>query len=120
VALNATDHSLEHTFLSGDFLFHIAFSPDGQLLAAAGTDTETDGPLGNFELWPPKRSILLWRTSDGWLMQTLRSPQREVHRLLFNPDGRTLISAGTDKDYNDIVCLAPMIAHPTRNICQGV
>jgi WD40 repeat protein len=102
--VSATEQHLERTLRANDLIYHLAFRPDGQLLAASGGSTDSDSPLGNWELWPPKRSILLWRVSDGRLIQTLRSPHREVNRLIFNADGQILISGGPDKDYTDIVC----------------
>jgi WD40 repeat protein len=62
--------------------FALAFSPDGQTLAA-------NGPDGS--------DILLWDTSSGVPVADLRGGHdRGVFSLTFSPDGRTLASGGHD------------------------
>lgn len=55
------------------YIFSVAFSPDGTLLAASGTDS----------------SISLWRIADGQVFQiiTTSPPLPEIKRLVFSPDG---------------------------------
>jgi WD40 repeat protein len=55
------------------YSFGLAFSPDGSLLAAAGTDS----------------SISLWQVADGQVYRTIpiSPPLPDIMRLLFSPDG---------------------------------
>jgi WD40 repeat protein len=59
---------------------HVAFSPDGTLLAAAS-----------------RNSIKLWTVPDGELVETLDGHSREVTSVLFSPDGK-LLASGSDDD----------------------
>jgi WD40 repeat protein len=69
-----------------DQLFSLAFSQDGQRLAAAGADVVT-----------------IWHTTTGELLLTLRGPTRlgrgvpiEWRGLAFSPDGKRLASASEE------------------------
>ncbi len=57
----------------------VEFSPDGQILAAAGVD----------EIW-------LWRVADSSLLLTL-SDRPRLPSIAFSPDGHMLASRGQDK-----------------------
>jgi WD40 repeat protein len=55
----------------------VAISPDGSIVASCGND----------------RSIRLWSFADGSILHELPGHAKPVYRLLFTPEGRTLISA---------------------------
>jgi WD40 repeat protein len=55
----------------------VAVSPDGSIVASCGND----------------RSIRLWSFADGSPLCALPGHEKPVYRLLFTPEGRTLISA---------------------------
>jgi WD40 repeat protein len=64
-----------------------AFSPDGRLVAfAAPVTLNTAG------------AITVWDMAAGRPLQTLRGHRGDVLRLVFSPDGRHLLSAGTYRD----------------------
>ncbi|MGF1568405.1 MAG: caspase family protein [Nodosilinea sp.] len=56
----------------------LAFSPDGSLLASAGSDQQ----------------ILIWRVSDGIQLASLGGNTARITALTFSPNGALLISAG--------------------------
>lgn len=56
----------------------LAFSPDGTLLASAGSD----------------QTILLWRVADGTQVARLEGNPERIAALAFHPDGALLASAG--------------------------
>jgi WD40 repeat protein len=66
----AIDRFLDFT----GFLRAVAFSPDGQLIAAAGNE-----PFIN-----------LWRTESSGVARRLPVPIRNIRHLQYSPDGRTL------------------------------
>lgn len=55
----------------------IAVSPDGTLIATCGND----------------RKVRLWSAADGAAVMELPGHERPVYRVLFTPDGRSLLSA---------------------------
>jgi WD40 repeat protein len=59
----------------------VAFGPDGQRLAAAGTDG----------------TVRVWDTATGQETLTLKGHNGRVLSVAFSPDGRRLASAGGDK-----------------------
>jgi WD40 repeat protein len=59
----------------------LAFSPDGQRLAATSAD----------------RTVRIWDTAEGRLLSTLTGHDGPVFGVAFSPDGRGLASASADK-----------------------
>lgn len=59
----------------------VAFSPDGRLLASAGSD----------------RTIRLWDPALGGAVGALEGHEDNVREVAFSPDGATLASASNDR-----------------------
>jgi WD40 repeat protein len=67
----------------------VAFSPDGQWVAAGGRDKTGKAKKA-------RGTIRLWRVRDWQLVKTLAT-QEEVTSLAFSPDGQLLASGGANK-----------------------
>jgi len=67
----------------------LAFSPDGQLLAAGSGSAE--------DARSEDHTIRVWRLVDRRLIQTLTQPQYAVTSVAFSPDGRWLAAGGGAK-----------------------
>jgi eukaryotic-like serine/threonine-protein kinase len=65
---------------TGSFTYHLAFSPDGALLAAGATD----------------KRVRLWNVSDGTPFGVLEGHGAQVTRVAFHPSGRFAASTGYD------------------------
>lgn len=63
----------------------VAFSPDGQLLAAAVT---AGGRRGN--------AVQIWDLANGQLIQDMREHTQLITDLAFSPDGNRIASVGND------------------------
>jgi WD40 repeat protein len=73
--------TVQATFLEDDRTVHaVTFSPDGQSLAAAGTEGVVE----------------VWRLSDRQVVKVLRGPRDTLINVLFTLDGRTIIAGGGD------------------------
>lgn len=82
-----------------DWIWAVAFSPDGSTLASAGNDGQ----------------LRLWQVETGTCLRSLFHPQ-PVRALAFSPDGRTLASGSTDHllrlwDYQSGDCLRVLTGH---------
>src|SRR5205823_2946580 len=66
---------------AADFLFAVAFSPDGRTLATAGDDA----------------TVRVWDAATGQTSLALRGHHDSVMRLVYRPTGRFLASASQDR-----------------------
>lgn len=67
--------------LNGDLIYSVAFSPDGQTLAAGMSN----------------KTIKLWNVKTGEEIRTLKGHDYAVHAVAMTPDGQTLVSGSSDK-----------------------
>jgi WD40 repeat protein len=117
-----TDGALLRTFNHGAGVGHIAYSPDGQILASmSGLDQSiklwrvADGssirviPVGHSYLFDlafsrdgqliaagVEKSVRVWRVSDGALLRTLAASSGMANRVAFTPDGQFIIASLQD------------------------
>jgi len=63
----------------------VAFSPDGQLLAAA---VNAGGRRGN--------AVQIWDLANGQLVQDMREHTQQINDLAFSPDGNRIASVSND------------------------
>jgi WD40 repeat protein len=79
------------------FVHHVAFSPDGQILAAVnGAPYSNGSPLGSWRLWPYRCRIYFFRMPDGQHLATFKSPQERIWDIAFSADGQRLFTSGSD------------------------
>jgi hypothetical protein len=72
----------------------VAFSPDGSILAGAGSDVvDSRSLLG-------KGRVMLWDVSSGIILRRLDGPNGRAQTVAFSPDGRTLAGGGTGRTKN--------------------
>jgi WD40 repeat protein len=74
-------------------VFDVAFSPDGRTLASAGTVPNKD-PFGK----GLPGEVMLWDVHSRSRLATLTGHKGDVSGVAFSPDGRTLASAGIDRE----------------------
>ena len=116
----------EHT----DYVFSVAFSPDGQTLASGSSDKTIrlwdahtgepkatlighTGPVRSVAFSPDgsmlasggyDKTIRLWDTHTGEPKATLTGHTDRVYSVAFSPDGQFLASGGTDELIRDLGC----------------
>jgi WD40 repeat protein len=81
--VNREDGKEDVEVLSGHttFVWSLAFSPDGQMLASGDNNGE----------------IKLWQVHSGTCITTLRAGSSSVVALAFSPDGTALLSSSSDE-----------------------
>ncbi|MEM7555915.1 MAG: NB-ARC domain-containing protein [Cyanobacteria bacterium P01_A01_bin.84] len=89
-----------------DWVYAVAFSPEGEILASGSRD----------------RTIKLWNWRTGECLHTLLGHKNRVKSVTFNHDGTILGSASDDQtikiwDINNRICLRTLIGHKDRIDC---
>ena len=92
VSLNTFAQDYPHITLEGhtDWVWSVAFSPDGRTLASAS------GGIGGDWRLKDDNTIRLWDALTGAHVRTLEGHTGWVWSVAFSPDGRTLASASGD------------------------
>ncbi|HEY9607708.1 MAG TPA: NB-ARC domain-containing protein [Allocoleopsis sp.] len=63
-----------------DWVWSVAFSPDGKTLASSSSD----------------RTVKLWSVSSGKCLRSLQGHSQQIRTVAFSPDGKTLASGSDD------------------------
>ena len=74
----------------------LAFSPDGQILAAGSNATDQYGDCTDC-------TVKLWRVADGVLLRTLRGGNDGITSVAFSPNQRQIAAGSGDRVYMGIV-----------------
>ncbi len=69
----------------------VAFSPDGRTIASSGTSTHEDDWFG------VDNTVRIWDVITGTHRAILFGHEKSAYHLTFSPDGRNLVTCGTDK-----------------------
>jgi RNA polymerase sigma factor (sigma-70 family) len=103
-------------FRPGDSIAHLAFSPDGKLLAVATQNSEVNANLV---------SLSLWDRATGKLLRQLAVGKRPPFALAFTPDGKMLATQderaeihlwdlGTGKEIRSFKGRVDLVGSPAR------
>jgi WD40 repeat protein len=76
------------------WVWAVAYSPDGRLLASAGGGNPFWGVQGPASITPGE--VMLWDAASGAPVRTLRGHTNQVKAVAFRPDGRWLASGSDD------------------------
>lgn len=83
-------------------IYDLAFSPDGQLLAAKTCAARENRRCLQSAIW-------IWDVATAAVARTLSGFVYQVHTMQFSPDGRWLVSPACVVEDEDAVCLASEI-----------
>lgn len=72
----------------------VAYSPDGNLLAAAGFMQDANA-LPEAPAAPPRGALLIYDAATLRLLRTIRFPESDVRSLAFAPDGAVVLGCGS-------------------------
>lgn len=81
---------LLQTLEQGNIVPSLAFSPNGQLLAAGGSLPDTTGSGYEYV-------TQLWDLDTGQVLRTLRGHENSIYDVAFSPDGHTLVTGSPDQ-----------------------
>jgi WD40 repeat protein len=74
----------------------LAFSPDGQMLAAGSDAIDQQGQCSDC-------TIKMWRISDGALLQTIDGGNNGIIAIAFSPDQQVIAAGSGDRIYDGVV-----------------